>query len=128
MVRGRTGTVGKRAERLAQRYLANRGLQLIKANYRCRLGEIDLIMSDKNCLVFVEVRFRSGRKLTAARNTVDRHKRRKLVRTAATFLATSPQYANCSVRFDVVGIDATTSGAQRIDWLRDAFRPSDASL
>ena len=128
MVPGRTGTVGDHAERYAKRFLIDNGLQPIASNFRCRLGEIDLVMRDRDCIVFVEVRYRSGRRKASASDTVDAYKQRKLVRTAAMFLARQSQYANCVTRFDVVGIDADAEGLRRVRWLRDAFRPADASL
>ncbi len=92
------------------------------------MGEIDLVMADGSELVFVEVRYRSAKRISNAMHTVDRHKRRKLIRTAAVFLASSPGYADCVVRFDVVGIDQAADGSRRVHWLRDAFRPTDAAL
>lgn len=85
-------------------------------------------MADGECLVFVEVRYRSARRITSAKNTVDIHKRRKLVRTAAMFLASDARYAHCVTRFDVVGIDSNADGSSNVEWMRDAFRPTDASL
>ena len=85
-------------------------------------------MRDGNCLVLVEVRYRSGRRLTSASLTVDHHKQRKLIRTAALFLAGQSGFAACPVRFDVLAIDVDARGQQAIKWIRDAFRPADASL
>ena len=85
-------------------------------------------MRDGGCLVFVEVRYRGGRRFTRAGLTVDMRKQRKLIRTAALFLAGRPQFANLPVRFDVVAIDTDDHGGQTIEWLLDAFRPPDASL
>ena len=85
-------------------------------------------MRHGDCLVFAEVRYRGGRRFTRAMLTVDVHKQRKLIRTAALFLAGRPQFANNPVRFDVVAIDADGLGSHTIEWLRDAFRPRDASL
>ena len=128
MVRRTTRVVGARAERLADEYLRRRGLKTVSRNFRCRLGEIDLVMRDGNCLVFVEVRYRSGRRLTSASLTVDYHKQRKLIRTAALFLAGRSKFAACPVRFDVLAVDVDAQGQQTINWIRDAFRPGDASL
>ena len=128
MVRRNTRAVGARAEQLACDYLRRQGLTTIARNFRCRLGEIDLTMHDGDCLVFVEVRYRSGKRLATASVTVDYHKQRKLIRTAAMFLARRPQHAASPVRFDVVAIDADARGEQTIEWIRDAFRPGDASL
>ena len=128
MVRRTTRAVGADAEQIACDYLARRGLETLSRNFQSRLGEIDLIMRDRDCLVFVEVRFRSGRRKTSARLTVDHHKQRKLIRTAALYLAAQPGLAHWPTRFDVVAIDADENGAQSIEWITDAFRPRDAAL
>jgi len=103
-------------------------LKPVTRNFRCRLGEIDLIMNDEDCLVFIEVRYRGSKSFSRAGLTVDIHKQRKLIRTAALFLAKRSQYANNVVRFDVVAIDADDSGDESIEWIKDAFRPTDSRL
>lgn len=85
-------------------------------------------MTDDDCLVFVEVRYRGGHKIAPSKLTVDIRKQRKLIRTAALFLSRRPQYANKVMRFDVVAIDADASGEITTEWIRDAFRPSDSRL
>jgi putative endonuclease len=80
-------------------------------------------MLDQNCLVFVEVRYRSHGALASAIATVDRRKQQKLIRTAEMFLATRPRHSSCIARFDVVAIDSLGNGSTTIDWIRDAFRP-----
>lgn len=90
-------------------------------NYRCRLGEIDLIMRDRDCLVFVEVRFRSAQRFVAAALTVDERKQQKIARAAELFLSSRPALATSNTRFDVVGIDRDASGSISVEWLRDAF-------
>ena len=80
-------------------------------------------MMDSDCLVFVEVRYRSRGALASAAVTVDRRKQHKLVRTAEMFLATRPRYASHSARFDVVGVDGRRNGGHSVEWVRDAFRP-----
>ena len=128
MVRNNTRTIGFDAERLADRYLHDQGLTVVARNFRCRLGEIDLIMLDENCLVFIEVRYRASNRFSRASLTVDIHKQRKIIRTAAVFLAKRSQFANSIVRFDVVAIDADERGNKTIEWIKDAFRPADSSL
>jgi putative endonuclease len=86
------------------------------------MGEIDLVMRDVECVVVVEVRFRSGR-FVAPALTVDPRKQRKLVRTAALFLAGHPLLAALPVRFDVVAVLPENGADGRIQWIRDAFRP-----
>jgi putative endonuclease len=95
----------------------------VERNYRCRHGEIDLVMLDDDCLVFVEVRFRSPGAFVSAAASVDRRKQSRLVRTAEMFLATRPRFASCAARFDVVGVDAHATGQPGVEWIRDAFSP-----
>jgi len=79
-------------------------------------------MRDQDCLVFVEVRLRSARRLVPAALTVDACKQRKLIRTAEWFLARH-HAESCRARFDVVGLDRDAEGRLSISWLRDAFQP-----
>lgn len=123
MARADTGTVGRRAEASALAHLKAQGLQKIATNFRCRMGEIDLVMKDGDCLVFAEVRFRSNNRFASAAVSVDPFKQRKIIRTAAVFLGRHPQYSDFAVRFDVIGLDQ--SGDQTsLQWIRDAFRPN----
>jgi putative endonuclease len=117
-----TRSVGRKAEALAKDFLEAQGLQHVASNYRCRIGEIDLVMRHGSCLVFAEVRFRHENPYSSAAGTVDYLKRSKIIRTAAAFLARYPLYSNHSVRFDVVGLDRAR-GRTTINWVRDAFRP-----
>ena len=128
MARTDTRIVGTGAERTAGQYLLSKGLEPIVRNFRCRLGEIDLIALDGRVLVFVEVRYRGPGSFSPAGLTVDAHKQRKLIRTAALFTARRQQYAMCVMRFDVVAIDVDADGVQTVEWIRDAFRPVDSRL
>ena len=124
MGRQATGTLGNRAESTAFRYLVQQGLRPVARNFRSRGGEIDLIMLDDECLVFVEVRFRSSSRFAQPGQTVDRHKQRKIIRTAALFYTRKHFYANHVMRFDVVAIEGGSDPSIR--WIRDAFRPDDS--
>ena len=118
-----TVAVGSHWEKLALENLLRSGMQLIGKNFRCRMGEIDLVMRDKDCLVFVEVRYRKASRFASAAASVDYRKQRKLARAAAAFLGQYPQYRNHTVRFDVVAFDATPDDQCTLQWLQDAFRP-----
>ena len=98
-------------------------MRSVAANYRCRHGEIDLVMMDGDCLVFVEVRYRGAASYADAMATVDARKQAKLARTASMFLATRSAFADHVTRFDVVGIDSDEDGTYSVEWMRDAFRP-----
>jgi putative endonuclease len=107
---------GKDAERRAEQWLRQSGLQLVERNYRCRGGEIDLIMQDGDQLVFVEVRFRRNDKFGGALVSVDARKRQRLAFAAAHYLQRHPWSGPC--RFDVVGF---CEQRQAPDWVRHAF-------
>jgi len=128
VARADTRTLGFDAEQLADKFLKRQGLVPVTRNFRCRLGEIDLIVRDGDAIVFVEVRYRASNRFSRAGLTVDIHKQRKLIRTAALFTSQRSKYANCVMRFDVVAIDADEHGKKTIDWIKDAFRPADSRL
>ncbi|NNC77441.1 MAG: YraN family protein [Woeseiaceae bacterium] len=116
--------MGFDAEQLVLRHLRSKGLRPVTRNYRTRRGEIDLIMLDKDCLTFIEVRYRTSGSFVDARFTVDARKQKKIGTTAQMFLARNAKFQNHTCRFDVVGVDRDPSGRVTIDWLQDAFRPT----
>lgn len=120
----RTQSIGSRAEDRAFDFLCRHGLTPVTRNFRSRRGEIDLVMLDEQCLVFVEVRSRNQNSFVDARLTVDARKQRKLASTAMMFLARNPRYAQHVCRFDVVGVDRDVDGRLALDWIKDAFRPA----
>lgn len=105
---------GQRAEAIAEAHLVARGLRTLARNYRCRVGEIDLVMRDGSTLVFVEVRARASEAFGGAVASITPAKRRHLVRAARHYLATTGYDVPC--RFDVVLLQ---SG--QVEWLRAAF-------
>ncbi len=108
---------GQAAEARAEQHLRDRGLQALARNYRCRHGEIDLILRDGDTLVFVEVRERRRSDFGDAAGSVTAHKQRRIIAAARHYLARHPQLAQQPIRFDVIGIDGDTG----LRWLRDAF-------
>ena len=83
-------------------------------------------MLDGDCLAFIEVRYRRSTSFTHAALSVDSRKQRKIIRTAAFFSARHRAYSNHVMRFDVVAVEGT--GTPAVTWIRDAFRPTDASF
>lgn len=108
---------GTQAENLALQYLKKQGLKLLAQNYRCYVGEIDLIMLDAEILVFVEVRFRTNSEFGDAVASISRSKVRRICRAAEFYLQNHLKFAEISTRFDVIGIDSL----KKIRWLKDAF-------
>ncbi len=109
--------IGKIMEQQARQYLIAAGLVFIANNYYCRCGEIDLIMRDSDCWVFVEVRFRRTIKFGSAAESIGRIKQQKLIRTASFWLAKHQlSLFTTHCRFDVIAIND-----DQILWLKNAF-------
>ena len=113
---------GAEAERWALLWLRRRGLHPLATNYRCRGGEIDLVMRDRETLVFVEVRFRSSDAFGSGAETVGRTKQQRIVRAASRYLQRHPRWADRLCRFDVISMSGDT-GHPQVEWIRDAFEP-----
>ena len=93
---------GLRFEDRARDYLLERGLRLIQSNYRCRFGEIDLIMRDRDTVCFIEVKFRKSLAFGGAAVSIPRSKQRKIARTALFYLAANKRLAHQALRFDAL--------------------------
>lgn len=113
-------STGAAAEMAAAAWLEQQGLTLVEKNYRCKGGEIDLIMHSGTDLIFVEVRLRKRSNYGSAAESVTATKQRRIVFAAHHFLATHPRWQNSGCRFDVVATsDSTQAGEWQ--WLRHAF-------
>ncbi|MGA9852184.1 MAG: YraN family protein [Gammaproteobacteria bacterium] len=113
---------GQRAEDQALELLRRAGLKLLARNYRCPQGELDLVMTDGENLVMVEVRFRRDRGFGSAVESVDAHKQEKLLRATQHFLQQDARWRRRPLRFDVVAMNETADGKMQTDWIKDAFR------
>ena len=107
---------GAEAEALAAAFLERKGLTVIERNYRCRLGEIDLVARDGDTTVFVEVRQRATNAFGGAAASITSSKRLKLLRAARFYLSRQRSMPAC--RFDALLIEGDPP---RIDWIRNAF-------
>lgn len=105
---------GCEAEERACAHLRRRGLTLLERNFRCRRGEIDLIMRDGSTVVFVEVRYRRNARFGDSAETVDVRKQHRLLAAAQTYLQRNAHQTPC--RFDVVAITGT-----ELQWITNAF-------
>lgn len=112
---------GARAERAALAWLQRHGLEPVTRNYRCRWGELDLIMLDGETLVVVEVRARRNTALMTPAQSIGRPKQGRIMRTIDHFLSHNPPHAKRAVRIDVVGISGDELA--QIEWITDAFGP-----
>jgi putative endonuclease len=107
---------GALAEEAAAELLTGRGFRLLERNYRCRFGEIDLIMSDGRRLVFVEVRYRRNKSFGRAGESITGAKREKLLRTARHCMASRKEFPAC--RFDALLLSGDT---EELEWIENAF-------
>lgn len=102
--------MGLLGEELALAHLQTHGLKLVARNYRCKLGEIDLVMLDGQTLALVEVRCRANNDYGGAAASVDWRKQQRLARAAEHLLMKRSELKRYPARFDVVAI--TTGAAQ----------------
>ena len=117
MTRGAPGARrGIDAETMAADFLEHRGLTIIARNYRCRLGEIDLVARDGGTTVFVEVRRRASSAYGGAAASITSAKRMKLLKAARHYISRLRTVPQC--RFDALLIEGEPP---RIEWIRNAF-------
>lgn len=106
---------GAAAEERALQFLEAQGLHLLTQNYRLRSGEIDLILRDREHVVFTEVRYRRSNQFGGALYSIDARKQQKIIATANHYIL---RYGvTLATRFDVVAI----TGKDDIQWIQDAF-------
>lgn len=104
---------------MASRKIKRLGYKCIEKNYRCSLGEIDLIAKDGDCLVFIEIKTRRGSTTGFAKEAVNQRKMRQISKAALNYMKAN----NCwdtKARFDVIAINIT-GGREEIEVIKDAF-------
>lgn len=112
--------IGQQGEQRAEQYLRGQGLTPVTRNYNCGLGEIDLVMRDRETLVFVEVRRRKTTAFGSPLETVSANKQHKLQLAAQHYVMSQKIPSRQALRFDVVGI-VSDGEHETIDWIRNAF-------
>lgn len=110
---------GDRGEALTAEHLRAQGYRIVEKNWRCRMGEIDLIAEKDGMLCFVEVKLRSGLRYGLPREFVTAKKQEKL--RAAALLYLSERELDGLARFDVAEVYADPDGTARIEYIEDAF-------
>jgi len=95
--------LGRRGENISIEFLKKQGYKIMERNYRCSLGEIDIVAKDKNVLCFVEVKTRKSQEYGLPEEAVDWRKQRKLAKVALAYLKEKKVY-NQDLRFDVVSV------------------------
>lgn len=124
---------GQYAENIALKYLKSQGLQEVQSNFSCKCGEIDLIMSDKTFLIFIEVRYRNKIHFGHPLETINYTKQQKIIKTIQFFLMQNPNYNQFPCRIDAVAICSDTFNTKntnkyqkeeslQIEWVKDAIQ------
>jgi putative endonuclease len=112
-------TLGRLGEDLARERLKDLGYRILKTNYRCPLGEIDLVARDGDVLVFVEIKTRRNESLGQAKEAVTRRKQSQLSKVALAYMKSNNLWRS-KARFDVVAI-RLIDGKREIEIIKDAF-------
>ena len=119
---GRNNLVGAWGEALAATFLHKKKYRVLASGFRCRYGEIDLIVCNKKYLVFVEVKLRKSSRFAEAKDFVDVHKRERIRTTASWYLSQNP--TQLQPRFDVIEIyapEGVETVSPKIYHLENAF-------
>lgn len=117
----KTQKSGELGETLALQYLQKHHLKLIQKNFSTKLGEIDLIMSDKNTLVFIEVRLRKKDSLQSPIESITLSKRKKIQHTAQYYLRLKKLNLSVPIRFDAICIEMDSLDQPTIQWMKNIF-------
>lgn len=112
--------VGKQAEDLAVSYLKKHGYTIIEKNYKTRLGEVDIIANDKDCVCFIEVRSLNTKRFDLPEYSITNKKQNQIAKTALSYIKRYGMKDKDS-RFDIVCIEDIDSREPVIRLLKNAF-------
>ncbi len=112
-------TLGRLGEDLAREKLSSLGYRILETNYRCPLGEIDLVARDGDVLVFVEIKTRKDESMGQVKEAVTQRKQVQLSKAALAYMKSKDLWGNKS-RFDVVAV-RLHEGRKEIEIIRNAF-------
>ena len=115
--------IGARGEKLARRFLKRLGYRIIKSNYGCPTGEIDIVAADGEVLVFVEVKSRRSDEQGDIEESVNWHKQKQVTKAARYFIQQQNAH-NVPARFDVVTVVIPAKGKPTFTHFIDAFEPT----
>lgn len=113
-------SAGKEAEQQAESFLQQQGLLSLHRNYKCRRGELDLVMLNDDTLVFIEVRHRGNQRFGGALSSITKSKQQRVIKAAQEFLLREKVHHMQACRFDVVTVDGDIN-RPHIEWIPNAF-------
>jgi putative endonuclease len=108
-------------EHKALEALIEKGYSILETNYSSRFGEIDIIAQKDNCIVFIEVKYRSSKFCGLPQEAVTKAKQNKIIKTAVSYIV-ERNIKDTDYRFDIIAI-SKSKGADLIEFIQDAFRP-----
>jgi putative endonuclease len=111
--------LGLLGEKFALKKVKGLGYKLIEKNYRCALGEIDLIAKDGDCLVFIEIKTRKGASIGYAKEAVDQKKMKQISKAALTYMKAN-DCCDAKSRFDVIAV-SIEGNRKEIEVIKNAF-------
>lgn len=111
--------VGARGELAAARFLREKGYRVLTANYRCRMGEIDIVAADEKYICFVEVKARGENSLFSPADAVDFSKQKKLIAAAKLYLSQNP--SPLQPRFDVLEVFCKNGAIENLHYIKNAY-------
>jgi putative endonuclease len=112
--------LGSAGEDAAARWYEDRGYWIVARNWRCRIGELDLVVARDDLLVICEVKTRAGRAFGGGYEAVTTKKQTKVRAVAEAFLGTTKVRPN-SIRFDVASVDSASLSREKVEVFEDAF-------
>lgn len=113
---------GKMGEDIAAAFLVKEGYKILERNFRCPLGEIDIVALDKGTLAFVEVKTRSSNSFGLPEEAVNHRKMHQMAKAAQFYISRKRLFSN-PARFDVVAV-TLANGKEEVRLIRNAFEIS----
>lgn len=111
--------IGEKGEIIAAKSLKSKGYEIVDTNFSCRFGEIDIVMKNKEFIVFVEVKTRGKNPIVGALESVDYNKRRRLTAAANIYLKKFP--CELQPRFDVMAVEHDNGVYTVTEHIENAF-------
>ena len=108
--------IGSKYERIAREHLIKNDYNVIETNFRCKIGEIDIIAKNENYLCFIEVKYRDKDSLAKGLYAVDKNKQKKIYNVAKYYMLINNISDDTACRFDVISIDG-----DEITLIKNAF-------
>ncbi|ABY92989.1 YraN family protein [Thermoanaerobacter sp. X514] len=116
-------TIGSLGEKIAAQYLLKSGYKILEKNFKCKIGEIDIIALFKKEIVFVEVKTRTSTSFGTGSEAVNFRKQQRILKIAQLYLATTEKFRNFQPRFDVIEIylNPDTLAFEKLSHFPNAF-------